>query len=67
MWEERDLYKEIYVAIPPLFFISVYQMEVCMLKMLFYGLKQSPKAWFDKFYRAIVQFWYSHKLIIPCL
>lgn len=35
MWEERDHYEEVYVAIPPLFFILVYQMEVCMLQMLF--------------------------------
>jgi hypothetical protein len=32
------------------------QGRVCMLKKALYGLKQSPRAWFEKFSRAVMKF-----------
>ena len=33
--------------------------KVCKLKKSLYGLKQSPRAWFDRFRRAICDMGYS--------
>lgn len=40
--------------------------EVCRLKKAFYGLKQSPQAWLDRFHKATVKFGYRMK-ITQCL
>ena len=52
-----DLHEEIYVEQPPSF---VTQGEssglVCCLRKSFYGLKQSPRAWFGKFNNVVQQF-----------
>ena len=34
--------------------------KVCRLKKLLYGLKQSPRAWFDRFRKAMVGMGYQH-------
>ena len=33
--------------------------KVCKLKKSLYGLKQSPRAWFDRFTKAVKRFGYS--------
>eukprot|EP00261_Vitis_vinifera_P033077 XP_019074320.1 PREDICTED: uncharacterized protein LOC109122264 [Vitis vinifera] len=44
----RDLEEEVYMD-TPLGFDGNYDSKVCKLRKSLYGLKQSPKAWFDKF------------------
>ena len=43
-----DLEEEVYMKLPPGYYKSE-DSVVCKLKKSIYGLKQSPKAWFDKF------------------
>ena len=43
-----DLEKEVYMKLPPRYYKSE-DSVVYKLKKSIYGLKQSPKAWFDKF------------------
>ena len=45
--------------IPSGFFTSATIGKVCKLKKTIYGLKQSPRVWFGKFQRAIVEFGYK--------
>ena len=47
-----DLNETVYMAQPPRF--ESKGEDVCHLKKSIYGLKQSPRAWFDKFNKAIV-------------
>lgn len=47
-----DLEEEIYMSMPPGFGNSKNNM-VCRLRKSLYGLKQSPRAWFEKFSQAI--------------
>jgi Reverse transcriptase (RNA-dependent DNA polymerase) len=44
-----DLKKEVYMEIPPVFENEQLKEKVCRLKQSLYGLKQSPRAWFDRF------------------
>ncbi|KAL0560267.1 hypothetical protein IC582_000667 [Cucumis melo] len=43
-----DLVEEVYIS-PPLGFEAQISQQVCKLQKSLYGLKQSPRAWFDRF------------------
>jgi ADP-heptose:LPS heptosyltransferase len=46
------------MEVPPGFNDEQTKGKVCKLKKTLYGLKQSPRAWFDKFNKAIISFGY---------
>lgn len=50
------LEEEVYMALPPGFEDVYGKQNVCKLKRSLYGLKQSPRAWFDRFSKAIKNF-----------
>ena len=54
-----DLEEEVYLDIPPGFNDERTQGKVCKLKKALYGLKQSPRAWFDRFSKAMISFGYQ--------
>ena len=47
-----DLAEEVYMDPPP-GFQERFGSKVCRLKKSLYGLKQSPRAWFEKFTRSV--------------
>jgi Reverse transcriptase (RNA-dependent DNA polymerase) len=49
-----DLLEEVYMKVPPDFGTKQIVGKVCRLKKILYGLKQSPRAWFDGFRKAMV-------------
>ncbi|KAL0298831.1 UNVERIFIED_CONTAM: Retrovirus-related Pol polyprotein from transposon RE1 [Sesamum radiatum] len=52
-----DLNETVYIEQPPSYVAQgEKQRMVCKLKKAIYGLKQSPRAWFDKFSRIIGEF-----------
>jgi hypothetical protein len=54
-----DLQEEVYMEIPPGLSKPETIEKVYRLKKLLYGLKQSPRAWFDRFRRAICSMGYK--------
>jgi hypothetical protein len=54
-----DLQEEVYMEIPPGFMNKQTSGKVCKLKKSLYGLKQSPRAWFYRFRRAICGMGYT--------
>jgi hypothetical protein len=65
-----DLQADVYMAPPP--GVSHYFGYVCKLKKTFYGLKQEPRAWFEKFSVVILSLGFvssSHNyiLFIKCI
>lgn len=54
-----DLEEEVYMEIPPGLETSSNFNRVCRLKKSLYGLKQSPRAWFDRFTKTVAQYGYS--------
>ena len=54
-----DLQEEVYMEIPPCFANRQTVGKVCRLKKSLYGLKQSPRAWFDRFRRAFCGMGYT--------
>ncbi|KAJ7954112.1 Retrovirus-related Pol polyprotein from transposon TNT 1-94 [Quillaja saponaria] len=54
-----DLAEEVYMEIPPGFSCQKTEGKVCKLKKSLYGLKQSPRAWFDRFRKAMLSFGYQ--------
>lgn len=50
-----DLVEEVYMDMPPGFETNCTRGKVCRLRKSLYGLKQSPRAWFDKFTRVLKQ------------
>ena len=51
-----DLEEEVYMDIPPSFEDTKTSGKVCRLKKSLYGLKQSPRAWFDRFTQAMIKY-----------
>lgn len=49
-----ELEEEVYMDPPPGFNHSLLPNQVCRLKKTLYGLKQSPRAWFGRFTRAMI-------------
>ncbi|CAN1132933.1 Retrovirus-related Pol polyprotein from transposon TNT 1-94 [Linum perenne] len=65
-----DLLEEVYMNPPPGFQDQV-KGKVCKLKKSLYGLKQSPRAWFDRFTKAVKSADYyqcqtDHTMFIKC-
>ena len=54
-----DLEDEVYMEIPPGFEIKANVNKVCKLRRSLYGLKQSPRAWFDRFTKVVKKYEYS--------
>ncbi|KAK4277183.1 hypothetical protein QN277_015217 [Acacia crassicarpa] len=53
-----DLKEEVYMKLPP-GFPGKKANQVCKLKRSLYGLKQSPRAWFDRFTRVLKRHGYT--------
>lgn len=51
-----DLHETVYMQQPPGFMVEGESNKVCILKKSIYGLRQSPRAWFDKFSSLMFQF-----------
>ncbi|MCR2847942.1 hypothetical protein KN825_15305, partial [Weizmannia coagulans] len=54
-----ELDEEIYLEIPPSLNMPETPNSVLKLKKSLYGLKQSPRAWFDRFTKAVKRFGYT--------
>jgi len=50
-----DLHEEVYMHIPPGFETSQTNGKVLRLCRSLYGLKQSPRAWFDRFRQSMLK------------
>jgi Reverse transcriptase (RNA-dependent DNA polymerase) len=50
-----DFKEEMYMELHPGFDNEQVADKVCRLKCSLYGLKQSPRAWFDKFLKAMIK------------
>lgn len=50
-----DLEEEVYMKLPP-GFSSPDDKRVCRLKKSIYGLRQSPRCWFSKLSKALLEF-----------
>ncbi|KAH9704751.1 hypothetical protein KPL70_011593 [Citrus sinensis] len=53
-----DLEEEVYMSSPPGFEERCGNGRVCRLKKSLYGLKQSPRAWFERFGKVIKRYGY---------
>ena len=54
-----NLEEEIYMEIPPGFGAKIRGNKVCKLKKALYGLKQSPRTWFGRFTKVILNIEYK--------
>ncbi|XP_073103833.1 uncharacterized protein [Elaeis guineensis] len=54
-----ELQEEVYMDVPPGFSTAQTVGKVCQLRRSLYGLKQSPRAWFDRFRQAIILMGYK--------
>lgn len=54
-----DLQEEVYLEVPPGFATDQTKGKVLKLKKSLYGLKQSPRAWFDRLRRAMCNMGYK--------
>ena len=52
----EDLVKEVYMEQPPSFVAQGESSLVCKLRCSLYGLKQSPRAWFNRFSSVVQEF-----------
>ena len=48
-----ELEEKVFMMLPPGFCKKEEETKVCKLKKSLYGLKQSPRAWFDRFAKVI--------------
>ncbi|EOY17116.1 Cysteine-rich RLK (RECEPTOR-like protein kinase) 8 [Theobroma cacao] len=55
----EELDEEVYMDLPPGFEGAIGNRKVCRLKKSLYGLKQSPRAWFDRFAKTIKRYGYQ--------
>ena len=53
-----DLDEEVFMSLPPGFENKLGKGKVCRLRKSLYGLKQSPRAWFERFGKAVKKFGY---------
>ena len=51
-----DIKEEVFMSLPPGFEKSLGSDKVCRLKKSLYGLKQSPRAWFERFGKAVISY-----------
>ena len=51
-----NLEEEVYMSIPPSFEDPKTMGKVCKLKKSLYGLKQSPRAWFERFTHSMLKY-----------
>ena len=51
-----NLEEEIYMDQPISFVLKGQEEQVCSLKKFIYGLKQSSRAWYFRFHKAIISF-----------
>ena len=49
-----ELEEEVYMQLPPRYKLTNKANQVCKLKKALYGLKQSPRAWFGRFTKAMI-------------
>jgi hypothetical protein len=54
-----DLQEEVYMEIPSGLVSAETEGKVCRLKKSLYGLKQSPRAWLDRFRRVVCEMGYG--------
>ncbi|KAL5779663.1 hypothetical protein ACOSQ2_010400 [Xanthoceras sorbifolium] len=54
-----DLEEKVYMDIPPGFESPATTNKICKLKKSLYGLKQSPRAWFDRFSKVLTKCGYT--------
>ena len=54
-----ELDEEVYMDLPSGFDGGYEGRKVCRLKKSLYGLKQSPRAWFDRFTKSVKKYGYS--------
>ncbi|RVX23717.1 Retrovirus-related Pol polyprotein from transposon RE1 [Vitis vinifera] len=59
-----DLEEEVYMEIPPGLKLSSSNDLVCKLQKSLYGLKQSPRAWFERFTKITVLIVYVDDIIV---
>ena len=60
-----DSKEEVYMDPPLGFIVRGQENKVCFLKKSLYGLKQSPRAWFERFNRAVIKFGFT-RWKVPC-
>ena len=51
-----DLKEEVFMSLPQVFEKSLGSDKVCRLKKSLYGLKQLPRAWFERFGKAVISY-----------
>ena len=53
-----ELEEEVYMQLPPGYTLTDKPNQVCRLRKTLYGLKQSPRAWFGRFTKAMIDLGY---------